>query len=207
MGRESKEEREKKIIKSSSAYVIYRPNIKEEKNRIFFSEEARSVFSPPAPEGEKVSIPDISTLCKKWKKSLDQMEEAGEVKGHIDILQSWRRRYTVRGVRLIRKVPHSRKEEENYLFIIERLNPNNLNISELLKKWNLNRREEEIVRLIIEDYGNKEIAYRLGISINTVKGYLKLLMRKLGVHTRAGLISTILTGAPSPPPSPQRREG
>jgi|GEM_PF-3679377 len=100
----------------------------------------------------------------------------------------------VRGIKLKRPLPHYKKEEENYLFILERLNPKNLNLTELLKKWNLNRREEEIVRLIIEDYGNKEIAYRLGISINTVKGYLKLLMRKLGVHTRAGLISTLLTG-------------
>lgn len=119
--------------------------------------------------------------------------EKAQWKGQIDILQSWRRKYIVRGIVLTGEEPFHKKEEIRYLFILERLNPKNLKISESLKKWNLNRREQEIVRLIINDFGNKEIANHLGITINTVKAYLKLLMRKLGVHTRAGLISTLLT--------------
>ena len=53
-------------------------------------------------------------------------------------------------------------------------------------------REQEIVRLLLTGGGNKEIAHRLRLSENTIKGYMKLLMRKLGVNNRAGIIAALL---------------
>jgi hypothetical protein len=39
---------------------------------------------------------------------------------------------------------------------------------------------------------NKEIAHLLGLSLNSVKGYMKLLMRKLGVGSRTGIVASFL---------------
>ena len=50
---------------------------------------------------------------------------------------------------------------------------------------NLTQRELEVLALIAQGYGNKEIATRLFISTNTVKRHLKSIFAKLDVSTRA----------------------
>ena len=40
--------------------------------------------------------------------------------------------------------------------------------------------------------GTRQIADRLRLSENTIKGYMKLLMRKLGVNNRAGIVAALL---------------
>jgi len=189
-------------MNTSCAFIIYRSGAKAGRPPIFFNDEAKWVFFPPVPKGEKTSVPEISPLCVKWKEILDRRQDqikafpdkGGQWEGHIDVLQSWRRKYTVRGILLSEQTPVPKRKEKSYLFIIERFKPESLNLTEVFRQWNLNHREQEIVRLILGDCGNKEIAKHLSISINTVKGYMKLLMRKVGAHTRAGIISTLLTG-------------
>lgn len=50
---------------------------------------------------------------------------------------------------------------------------------------NLTDRELEVLALVAQGYGNKEIATRLFISTNTVKRHLKSIFSKLDVNTRA----------------------
>ena len=45
-------------------------------------------------------------------------------------------------------------------------------------------REIDTLRLVEVGAGNQEIAARLGLSVETVKAYLRSAMRKLGVHNR-----------------------
>ena len=49
----------------------------------------------------------------------------------------------------------------------------------------LSSREREILGLLADGMGNKQIAARLGISTNTVKTHLELLFDKLDVSSRA----------------------
>jgi len=49
----------------------------------------------------------------------------------------------------------------------------------------LTNREREILALLADGLGNKQIAARLGISTNTVKTHLELLFEKIGVSSRA----------------------
>jgi DNA-binding NarL/FixJ family response regulator len=57
-----------------------------------------------------------------------------------------------------------------------------------IKKYNLTKRELEILRLITLALSNKEIAKELYISDQTVSVHRKNIMRKLGVNNTAGLI-------------------
>ncbi len=54
----------------------------------------------------------------------------------------------------------------------------------------LTNREREILALLGDGLGNKQIAARLGISTNTVKTHLELLFDKIGVSSRAEAVAT-----------------
>jgi NarL family two-component system response regulator YdfI len=54
----------------------------------------------------------------------------------------------------------------------------------------LTNREREILALLADGLGNKQIATRLGISPNTVKTHLELLFEKLRVSSRAEAVAT-----------------
>ena len=53
----------------------------------------------------------------------------------------------------------------------------------------LTNREREILALLADGLGNKQIAARLGISTNTVKTHLELLFDKLAVSSRAEAVA------------------
>jgi DNA-binding CsgD family transcriptional regulator len=54
----------------------------------------------------------------------------------------------------------------------------------------LTNREREILALLADGLGNKQIAGRLGISTNTVKTHLEMLFDKLAVSSRAEAVAT-----------------
>jgi DNA-binding CsgD family transcriptional regulator len=54
----------------------------------------------------------------------------------------------------------------------------------------LTNREREILALLAEGLGNKQIGARLGISPSTVKTHLEFLFEKLGVSSRAEAVAT-----------------
>jgi len=51
----------------------------------------------------------------------------------------------------------------------------------------LSQREREVLGLIADGFNNKEIASRLGLGVRTVETHRERIMRKLNVHTVAGL--------------------
>jgi len=53
----------------------------------------------------------------------------------------------------------------------------------------LTQREREILALLADGFGNKQIAARLGISTNTVKTHLELLFDKLDVSSRTEAVT------------------
>src|SRR5215510_5218282 len=54
----------------------------------------------------------------------------------------------------------------------------------------LTQREQQILELLADGLGNKQIAARLGITTNTVKTHLELLFDKLHVSSRAEAVAT-----------------
>ena len=64
----------------------------------------------------------------------------------------------------------------------------------------LTSREEEIVRLIIDEFSTKEIAAKLFISFETVKSHRKKILSKLHVRNVAGMVrESIVRGIVSIP--------
>ena len=55
----------------------------------------------------------------------------------------------------------------------------------------LSVREYEIARMVADDLSDKEIAYRIGVEISTVRTHLKRVFEKLGVRRRSGVASLL----------------
>ena len=71
-------------------------------------------------------------------------------------------------------------------------------IDEVGSIYHLTEREKQILSgLSSMGLTNKELAERLGISCNTVKLFVRLLMIKMGVTTRAGLVAKLLEKGPA----------
>jgi DNA-binding CsgD family transcriptional regulator len=70
-------------------------------------------------------------------------------------------------------------------------------VHEARVKYSLTEREEETLRGISMGLTAKEVADLMNISPNTVKAFLRLIMIKMGVTTRAGIIAKILQNGPA----------
>jgi len=182
----------------SIACIFYTPPSSRTKEHIFYNDEAWRILSMQknnSSQEKNLKISDISSICSDWKTTLEnnfkQKTFTNSNAIYIDIVQSYRRRYTVRGVLLT--TSDSPKAVKNYLFILERFTPENLNFLRIFRKFHLSHREQEIVHLLLKGDSNKEIAYSLKLSSNTIKSYMKLLMRKLGVNNRSSIIAALLT--------------
>lgn len=57
-----------------------------------------------------------------------------------------------------------------------------------VKKPGFNDRELEIIRLICQEFSNKEIANKLNMSIRTVEGYREKILEKIDAKNVAGLV-------------------
>lgn len=185
---------------NSTAFVFcqIKPNgtVKEH----HYNEAALNIISFSLKAGDNTNVTShIAALCLKWKKLLDKNLNKQNSKGDglipstdfIDIFQSHKRRYTVRGLAMSPK----EAKEKQYLFLLERISSDNVHLQKSLRQWKLSPREQEIVHLLVDDLCNKEIAIKLNLSLNTVKAYMKLLMLKIGVTSRTGVVGRLLTGA------------
>lgn len=67
-----------------------------------------------------------------------------------------------------------------------------IDMIKIQKQFDLSRREAEVVKYLCRGDTNKGIAERLFISKLTVKGHVRKIYQKMGVHNRATLVSKIL---------------
>ena len=65
---------------------------------------------------------------------------------------------------------------------------------EAWEKFGLTSRERQMVELLIAGMTTKEMAQALHLSANTIKSFLRLMMAKMGVATRCGIVGKLLEG-------------
>jgi len=75
---------------------------------------------------------------------------------------------------------------------LERDSSYNDALNEVIAAYHLTTREQEALRGISIGLTSKELAERMNISPNTVKAFLRLIMIKMGVTTRAGIVAKLL---------------
>ena len=63
---------------------------------------------------------------------------------------------------------------------------------QLYERFHLTMREQEVTQLIVRGLTSKEIAVQMQVSPNTVKAFLRLIMVKMGVSTRSGIVGKAL---------------
>jgi len=67
-------------------------------------------------------------------------------------------------------------------------------IDQLSEKFHLSAREREVLPHLLNGLTTKEIASGMDISPNTVKVFLRMIMVKMGVSTRSGIVGKAFTG-------------
>ena len=77
------------------------------------------------------------------------------------------------------------------LLLLERNASNGVTMADISERFRLTPREQETVKLLLQGLTSKEIAQRMNISPNTVKAFIRLVMVKMDVSTRSGIIGKI----------------
>ena len=78
--------------------------------------------------------------------------------------------------------------------VLERNGTASRGVVGLSESFHLTEREREVVELLIQGLTNKEIAGRMNISPNTVRAFIRMVMGKLGVSTRSGIVGIVFRG-------------
>jgi len=75
--------------------------------------------------------------------------------------------------------------------LIERTTPKAAKISEVATQFRLSQREQEAVALLTQGLTNKEIASQMKVAPETVKTFFRLVMGKMAVSSRSGIVGKI----------------
>ncbi len=75
--------------------------------------------------------------------------------------------------------------------LLERSTPKPAQMSQAAAKFHLTGREQETVGLLTLGLTSKEIANRMNVSPNTVRAFCRLVMAKMAVSTRSGIVGKI----------------
>jgi DNA-binding CsgD family transcriptional regulator len=78
------------------------------------------------------------------------------------------------------------------IVMLERKSNEAVTMAEISETYGLTAREQETVQFLLEGFTSKEIAQRMKISPNTVKAFIRLVMVKMSVSTRSGIIGKIV---------------
>jgi len=77
--------------------------------------------------------------------------------------------------------------------LFEREPAASLSLRQVAQKFHLTGREQQVLEFLLQGLTSKEIADRMSISTNTVKAFLRLIMIKMGVSTRSGILGKAIT--------------
>jgi len=155
---------------------------------LYANTEAVEILAYP----EKLKdIPAVQAFLAQKIRSALMDHSSAQAPGFVNQFASGKRRYRCRAFALS---PGSKegKDSPSIAVLIERCAKPEVDTAYLFEKYGLTQRERETVEYLAQGLTSKEIAARMNISPNTVKAFLRLIMMKMGVSTRSGVIGKVL---------------
>ena len=112
----------------------------------------------------------------------------------VSRFQSGRRMYSCRSFHVNSMA--NGNSQASLAVLLERGSSRSGSLAQLFEGFNLTAREQEVSQYLLQGLTSKQIALRMEISPNTVKAFLRLIMVKMGVSTRSGIVGKAVTGQP-----------
>ena len=109
----------------------------------------------------------------------------------VSKLQSGRRLYFCRSYRVNSVV--NADTPLSVAVLLERNARKSTSLTAIAEQFHLTTREQEVSQHLLSGLTTKEIASRMKISPHTVKTFLRLIMVKMGVSTRSGILGKAFT--------------
>ena len=155
---------------------------------LFINNEALALL----PE-KKSDIPqEIFFLCEraKGKPSSEELSEIPHQNGII-LQNETGFRYSARAFLISRRMAEG--ETSHIMVLLEKVvERRTIHFGEVAERYQLSKREIEVVRMICEGWSNREIGEKLYISEHTVKDHIKNIMRKMEVASRNELVAVLI---------------
>jgi DNA-binding CsgD family transcriptional regulator len=109
----------------------------------------------------------------------------------VSQLQSGQRTYLCKSFPVKLDGAGHKSDRPGLVLLLERKSISVLSIDRIAEHFALTDRECETVRLLFEGLSSKEIAARMKISHHTVNAFVRLVMVKMGVSSRSGIVGKI----------------
>ncbi len=153
---------------------------------IYANAEAVKILTYPARHRRPESV---QTVLTEKIRAVFRKKEGDFDSSFPTHIQSGRRRYVCQVFSL---APSSKKGSQPAMALLLERNSAALSVFRMAGEFHLTVREREAVEHLAQGLTSKEIASRMGISPNTVKAFLHLVLIKTGVSTRSGIIGKFL---------------
>jgi DNA-binding CsgD family transcriptional regulator len=164
-------------------------------NPVAFNDEALKVLAFPE-KLDRLKYPSLFIADKVRTVFVNHRDSENVT--FSKIYKSGGRRYTVRAFRL--GCNDNTRSRYWTAILLERYSSSNWTLPELVQQFDLTAREGQVVELLLQGMTSKEIASRMNISPNTVKAFLRLVMVKMDVSTRSGILGKMVGFTPQSQP-------
>jgi DNA-binding CsgD family transcriptional regulator len=139
-------------------------------------------------EANRIKQPKVFLADRVRTSLLDHQHRDGPA--FVKEFKSGKRRYFCKSSPVECGGQHSLRPA--FVVLLERGTASNQSaLAEISAEFGLTQREYETVEFLLQGLTSKEIANRMGISANTVKAFLRLVMVKMKVSTRSGIVGKI----------------
>ena len=169
-------DRSKAVTPSTAGLILL-----DIQNRVVYhNPEALKILAYPGPA--KVVLESLPGM-------LQPLLQAGRGPNGVDF-SSGRRRYVTR-LFALGQASGKTAQAMNGILLERVVAPSVRGIHAAAQQFGLTRREQETVELLTLGLTSKEIASRMNISPNTVKAFFRLVMTKMAVSTRSGIVGKL----------------
>jgi DNA-binding CsgD family transcriptional regulator len=134
--------------------------------------------------------PEDSVICTRIRQRLIDRRAATGC-NFVSRFKSAKRTYVCRSFALSLRSGSDESGSPAMLLLLERNSSPVATMNDLAERFGLTLREQETVKLLLQGLTSKEIADRMKISPNTVKAFIRLVMVKMKVSTRSGIVGKI----------------